>query len=100
MARERMVTRTIVSTVVTAKAYNLSTDAFETIKITFTGDDNATNLARQTERKVNDSKNLKFLKIVDSSTTEELYAMTEEEFLKHAVKIEKGATRVPKRDEV
>ena len=99
MARERMVTRTITSTEVTYKAYNLSTDSIDTLKMVFTGEDNALNIARQVERKVNGSKNLKFLKVTDASTTEELYAMTEEDFLKYAVKIEKGATRVPKREE-
>lgn len=99
MPRERMVTRNIISTEVTALVYNLTTDKLENFKLTVTGEDNADVLKRTVERSLANSKK-QFIKVIDASTTEQLYAMKEVDFLKYAVKIEKGASKVPDRDGV
>lgn len=98
MARERMVTRNIMSTEVTCKVYNLKTDELEKFTFTLTGEDNPETIKRTAERTLEKS-GLKFIKVLDIKTTEQLYAMKETDFLKYAVKIEKGASRVPERDE-
>ena len=94
MARERMVTRTIISKEYTCKVYNLGNDEIENLVITMTGNDGFK--GKDTlEKECNKKGNYRFLKVVKTEETEQLYAMTEVDFLKYAKPIEKGATKGP-----
>lgn len=95
MARERMVSRTIISYVMQCKYYNLLTDAMETKEVTLTGCDNLEDATKQACKLIEKTGNHRFIKIVTHETTEQLYAMKETDFLKYAKPIEKGATKVP-----
>lgn len=97
MARERMITRTISSAVAEVKVYNLITDAVETMSITVTGTTDKATVTKAVERQLSKSTTVRYLTIKDIKTVEKLYAMTEVEFLKHAVEIEAGATKVPQK---
>lgn len=96
MARERMVTRTIISINATVKAYNLDTDAIENVTVVLTGDI-PSDIPGHLERTFSKTHPThRFIKVVDVVSNEQLYAMTEVDFLKYAKPIEKGATKVPK----
>lgn len=97
MARERMVTRTISSAVAEVKVYNLDTDAVETMNITVTGTVDKATVTKVVEKQLSKSTTHRYLTIKNIKTVEKLYAMTEVEFLKHAVEIEAGATKVPEK---
>lgn len=95
MARERMVTRTIIATVCNYRKYNEVTDSMETATITLTGTLTDRDIKRQIMKSLPETET--FLKVLSTEPSEQLYAMTEEDFLKYAKPIERGATRVPEK---
>lgn len=98
MARQRMVTRTIISNVITAKLYNELTDEMSIEAFTVTGEKMTERDAKVYLHKKYDAESpIQPLKVLKLEYKEQLYAMTEVDFLKYAVPIEPGATKVPEK---
>ena len=88
MARARMVTRTIKTTVVDVLCMNIETQQPEQIKVTLpqTYDSQEKMLKQVIKRNTNEA--LKPVHIVNSTVVEDLYGMLEEEFIEIASKLE------------
>ena len=91
MARERMVTRTVVTHEVSFKMFNLETMELEDKVLSFGVNVDIKNdnkgLSILNERLTSDGVNGKACMILSITDVEELYGMTEIEFLKHAKKL-------------
>lgn len=84
MARIRMITRTVVSTVFSVMAVNQSTMAVESVSVTIPSADSMTD-AKQTEAvKSNMPDGYLFVQITGKQEEETLFGMTEEEFIRLA----------------
>ena len=97
MARERMVTRTIASAKAEVKIYDLEKDEVRSMYITVTGTTNTKEVEQHVARRLSKTTTVRYLTIKSIEVTEKLYAMTEVEFLKHAVEIQPGAVKVPEK---
>ena len=88
MARERMVTRTIVSHEVSFKGYNLETQKVEDMTVAFGVDTVIKNdlkgLTIINDRMAKEGKGVTAVMINSITDKETLYGMTEVEFLKYA----------------
>lgn len=93
MARERMVTRTITCTVVTAMQVNTETAEVtnKTYKLSSIFNDD-TKLLRAV-KKLYETEQEKIVAIVDKMEMSDLYGMTENDFLTHAHIIPKKETK-------
>ena len=87
MARERMVTRTIVSVEYTVLVVDMTSLKAETISVTIPSADTMTDKARDKAIKENIPTGKTFTTVMDSKKVEELYGMTEVEFMKMAKKL-------------
>ena len=96
MARERMVTRTICTSVISAKVYNSNVDNLETVTFTLTGFDTEQEAINQARRECT-RQGLTFLKLLKVDTDKQLYGMKEVDFLKYAVPMNYGDTKVPEK---
>ena len=94
MARERMVTRTIVSVEYSVLVVDMSTLKAETINVTIPSADTMTDKARDKAIKENIPTGKTFTAVMDSKKVEELYGMTEAEFMKMAKKLPPRTTAV------
>lgn len=84
MARVRMVTRTIVSTVFTVMAVNQSTMAVESVDVSIPSVDSLSDVKRIEVIKANMPSGYLFVQITGKQEVETLYGMTEEEFIRLA----------------
>lgn len=88
MARERMITRTVVTHEVSFKGFNLETQTVEDMTLSFGVDVDIKNdlkaLAIINERLAKDEKNATAVMINSIADNETLYGMTEVDFLKYA----------------
>ena len=84
MARVRMVTRTVVSTVFTVMVVNNETKTVENEVVIIPSADNMTEKALDTAIRNDIPEGKLFVQVVSSEKTETLYGMTEEEFIRHA----------------
>lgn len=89
MARKRMVTRTIVSTIVTVKCADLVGNTVYKDAVNLSGTFKNTEGALKAAKKLMDSDSQKVLKVLDMQEQTQLYGMTEEEFMANANIIEK-----------
>ena len=96
MARERMVTRTICTSVVSIKVYDPKADDLKVEKMTITGCDTEQEAINQARRECT-RKGLSFLKLIHVDTDKQLYGMKEVDFLKYAVKMKPTDTKVPEK---
>ena len=87
MARERMVTRTIVSVEYTVLVVDMATLKAETIIVTIPSADTMTDKSRDKAIKESIPSGKTFTAVMDSKKVEELYGMTEVEFMKMAKKL-------------
>ena len=94
MARERQVTRTINVTTATAICMNLEDMTHEEKKLHITGDVPSAEKILKDLRKQYDTDTFKVVAIKELSTTEQLYGMSEIEFLQYA-KLLDNETRKP-----
>ena len=94
MARERMVTRTIVSVEYTVLVVDMATLKAETISVTIPSADTMTDKARDKAIKESIPTGKTFTAVMDSKKVEELYGMTEVEFMKMAKKLPPRTTAV------
>lgn len=84
MARIRMITRTVVSTVFSVMAVNQNTMQVETVSVSVPSADSMTE-SKQTEAvKSNMPDGYLFVQITGKQVQETLYGMTEEEFIRLA----------------
>ena len=90
MAKKRMVTRTIARTEVEALCANKQAEQIETVTISVTG---AYKNDRALEKKVIKAlpDTYTFVAIKSATPTEKLYGMSEDDFLRNAVEIDKNA---------
>lgn len=86
MAKERMVTRTIVNSLVSVKVYDENTDEISTTILDIQGKFTDDELKKRCENRLGGSS-LKVLKIMNVDTSEKLYAMPESTFMLYAVEV-------------
>lgn len=90
MAKTRMVTRTVKGTLITALCLDLETAEPQNVVTQIIPRIKDSNKEIAALRKKLDSDTFKFVAVVDREDTAEIYGMPEEEFLAHAVKIDKN----------
>ena len=86
MKRERMITRTIITTNVEIMAFNLDTNEVITLNESYIGDLSD----KEIEKKfaVDYDNSAKFLKLVNAGKTTKLYGLPEKDFLEYAVELD------------
>lgn len=84
MARERMVTRTVLATEVTALCLNIETAEPFNRDVTLSGTFKDKKALEKAAKKVIDTDTVKCVSIVDCNETETLYGMTEQQFIELA----------------
>ena len=85
MKRERMITRTIITTNVEIMAFNLDTNEVITLNESYLGDLSD----KEIEKKfaVDYDNSAKFLKLINAEKTSNLYGISEKDFLQYAVEL-------------
>lgn len=78
MARKRMVTRTITSTIVTATVYNIKKDEIQTLKYKLAGKLSADDALKAITKEYTE---VRPMKVIEVTVHEELYGMSEEKFM-------------------
>jgi hypothetical protein len=84
MARERMVTRTVVSQELTIMTVNMESKTVENITVSLPSGDTLTEKAREKAIKAMLPENNTFVQVISSELKETLYGMTEQEFIRIA----------------
>lgn len=84
--KERLITRTIVNSIVTVKVYDESTDEISTTTLDIQGKFSDDELKKRCENRLAGSS-MKVLKIMNVVTTEKLYAMPESTFMLYAKEV-------------
>ena len=85
MARERMVTRTITATTITAMVVNTANRAVENMNFEVLGKLDEKETVKYINKVIPDG--YVFVQIVERKTSEKLYGMTEEDFIRMAVEL-------------
>lgn len=86
MRKEKMITRTIVTTNAEIMAFNLDTNEVITLNESYIGDLSDKEIEKQFSVDYNNSA--KFLKLVSAEKTSKLYGITEKDFLQYAVELD------------
>ena len=86
MSKERMITRTIINSLVSVKVYDVNTDEISTTVLDIQGKFTEDELKKRCENRLSGSS-LKLLKIMSVDTSEKLYAMPESTFMIYAVEV-------------
>lgn len=84
MARERMVTRTVIATEVTALCLNIETAEPFNKSVTLSGTFKDKQAVEKAAKKVIDTEKEKCVTVVDYTEKETLYGMTEQKFIELA----------------
>ena len=84
MARERMITRTVFTTNYNVMVVNMENKSVENISISIPSGDILTDKAREKAIKAMIPEGKTFVTITGETTSETLYGMTEQEFIKLA----------------
>lgn len=84
--KERLITRTIVNSLVTVKVYDESTDEISTTILDIQGKFSDDELKKRCENRLGGSS-MKVLKIMNVDTSEKLYAMPESTFMLYAKEV-------------
>ena len=92
MRKEKMITRTIVSTNAEIMAFNLDTDEVITLKESYIGDLSDRDIEKQFA--IDYDNSAKFLKLVNAEKTSKLYGITEKDFLENAVELDENRKEV------
>lgn len=88
MKKQKMITRTIITTNADILCFNLDTNEVITLNETYIGDLSDKDIEKKF---TNDYFNYaKFLKIVNAEKTEKLYGMPEKDFLQYAVELDEN----------
>lgn len=86
MRKEKMITRTIVTTNAEIMCFNLDTNEVITLTETYIGDLSDKEIEKRFSVDYNNSA--KFLKLVSAKKTSKLYGITEKDFLLYAVELD------------
>lgn len=86
MKRDKMITRTIVTTNAEIMAFNLDTNEVITLNESYIGDLSDRDIEKQFS--VDYANIAKFLKLVNAEKTSKLYGITEKDFLEYAVELD------------
>ena len=92
MRREKMITRTIVTTNAEIMCFNLDTNEVITLKETYIGDLSDKEIEKKFSVDYNNSA--KFLKLVNAEKTSKLYGISEKAFLEYAVELDENRKEV------
>lgn len=84
MARERMITRTVLATEVTALCLNIETAEPFNREVTLSGTFKDKKALEKAAKKLIDTDTVKCVSIVDCNEKETLYGMTEQQFIELA----------------
>lgn len=86
MRKEKLITRTIVTTNAEIMAFNLDTNEVITLNESYVGDLSD----REIEKKfsIDYSNSAKFLKLVNAEKTSKLYGISEKDFLEYAIELD------------
>ena len=86
MRKEKMITRTIVTTNAEIMAFNLDTNEVITLNESYVGDLSDKDIEKQFSIEYDNSA--KFLKIINAEKTTKLYGISEKDFLQYAVELD------------
>lgn len=92
MRKEKMITRTIVTTNAEIMAFNLDTNEVITLNESYIGDLSDKDIEKQFS--VDYSNSAKFLKLIDAKKTSTLYGISEKDFLQYAVELNENIKEV------
>lgn len=92
MRKEKMITRTIVTTNAEIMAFNLDTNEVISINESYIGDLSDKDIEKQFAIDYNNSA--KFLKLVNAEKTSKLYGITEKDFLQDAIELDENRKEV------
>ena len=86
MRKEKMITRTIVTTNAEIMAFNLDTNEIITLNESYIGDLSDNEIEKQFA--LDYANNAKFLKLINADKSSKLYGITEKDFLQYAVELD------------
>lgn len=86
MRKEKMITRTIVTTNAEIMAFNLDTNEVITLNESYIGDLSDRDIEKQFA--IDYDNSAKFLKLVNAEKSSKLYGITEKDFLENAVELD------------
>ena len=92
MRKEKMITRTIVTTNAEIMAFNLDTNEIITLNESYIGDLSAKDIEKRFA--IDYSNSAKFLKLVNAEKSSKLYGITEKDFLENAVELDENRKEV------
>ena len=88
MRKEKMITRTIVTTNAEIMVFNLDTNEVITLTESYIGDLSDRDIEKQFS--VDYDNSAKFLKLISADKTSKLYGITEKDFLQYAVELDEN----------
>lgn len=88
MRKEKMITRTIVTTNADIMAFNFDTNEVITLNESYIGDLSDKEIENQFT--IDYSNSVKFLKLVNAEKTSKLYGISEKNFLEYAVELDEN----------
>ena len=92
MRKEKMITRTIVTTNAEIMAFNLDTNKVITLNESYIGDLSDRDIEKQFA--IDYDNSAKFLKLVNAEKSSKLYGITEKDFLENAVEPDENRKEV------
>lgn len=92
MRKEKMITRTIVTTNAEIMAFNLDTNEVITLNESYIGDLSDRDIEKQFA--IDYDNSAKFLKLVNAGKSSKLYGITEKDFLENAVELDENRKEV------
>ena len=92
MRKEKMITRTIVTTNAEIMAFNLDTNEVITLNESYIGDLSDKDIEKQFA--IDYDNSVKFLKLVNAEKSSKLYGITEKDFLECAVELDENRKEV------
>ena len=92
MRRDKMITRTIVTTNAEIMVFNLDTNEVITLNESYIGDLSDKDIEKQFA--IDYSNSAKFLKLVNAEKSSKLYGITEKDFLENAVELDENRKEV------
>ena len=92
MRKEKMITRTVVTTNAEIMAFNLDANEVITLNESYIGDLSDKDIEKQFAIEYDNSA--KFLKLVNAEKSSKLYGITEKDFLENAVELDENRKEV------
>jgi hypothetical protein len=92
MRKEKMITRTIVTTNAEIMAFNLDTNEVITLNESYIGDLSDRDIEKQFA--IDYDNTAKFLKLVNAEKSTKLYGITEKDFLENAIELDENRKEV------